>query len=206
MRAASNRSFGNAREEALQDVDRQRQLDRHIDQREADPRIVEPVLDENLEQRDDRDLRRENDGREQDEIDHAVEPKAIAREAVRRHRADDRQDGDGGQHDHRGILEIDVVVRIEPGDRKLLPMQNRRQREVIRHDLAGRAQRHDRDPHERSGRERRVSGQQDDEQRMLERLCHDGQYSSLLRWRSASVSVRTMASTMTNQIAAMVDG
>ena len=32
------------------------------------------------------------------------------------------------------------------------------------------------------------------------------QYSSLLRWRSANVSVSTIASTITNQIAAMVDG
>ena len=34
-------------------------------------------------------------------VDHPVEPEAVAREAMRRHGADEREDRDRREHDHR---------------------------------------------------------------------------------------------------------
>src|SRR5262245_4884871 len=51
-----------AGEEALQDVDRQGQLRADVDQDQAAQRVVETIADQQLEERNDHDLRRQDDG------------------------------------------------------------------------------------------------------------------------------------------------
>ena len=197
---------GDARKEALEDVDRQRQLDRHIDQRQADLGVVEPVLHEDLEERDDGDLRGKDDGREQDEVDGAVQPESVAGQAVRRHRPDDRQDQNGAHHDLRGIGEVDAVVGVEPGLGEFLPVGRVRQAEMVAMDFGRGAQRHHRRPHERPGRKRRVEAEQQQQQGALQSRHPRPQYSSFSRSRNSQVSVSTAASTITNHTAAIVEG
>jgi hypothetical protein len=72
------------REESLEEVHRQRELDRDVDQGQTRSGIEQAVLDENLEQRDDDYLRRENDGAEDHEVDQSIAPEAVSGEAMGR--------------------------------------------------------------------------------------------------------------------------
>jgi hypothetical protein len=116
---------------------------------------------------------------EDQEIEHPVEAEAIAREAMGRHGADDGEDQHRREHDCRRVEEIDVVVRVEPGEGELLEVCRDWQGEMILRDLGRGAQRHHRGPHERTGRKRGVEREREKERRALQDLHR--QYSSLSR-------------------------
>src|SRR5664279_3161582 len=82
-------------EEAFEQVHRQRQLQADVDQGQTDERVVQVVVDQHLEQRDQDDLRRKDDAAEQHEVHRPVAAEVIARQAVRGGSTEQRDDGHG---------------------------------------------------------------------------------------------------------------
>jgi len=201
------------REEALENIDRHREMAGDVDDDEAGQRVVEPVIKKDLEQRKDQQLRRQDHAGQDDEAHETIAAKAVARKTMRDHRADDRQQRDRGHDDDGAVPEIGAVIGFRPGLDELLPMETARQRIGAREDFGCGAQRHHRHPQERSSRYHRVDRHESEERRASEigrpfdrMRSHAAQNSSLSRCRSMCVSARMKARMMRNQSTAIAEG
>ncbi len=167
------------RKEAFQQKNRQRQLQGDIDEDQADMAVEQAVLYKHLEQRDDGDLRREDDRREDDEIDQAIAAEAVAREAMRRHRADDGQDEHGDGNDNGTVPEIGRVIRRSPRLDIFVPVPDLGPGIGIVGNLRRGAHAHQRGPSERTGSVSGVKAERHEQQGVGDGIARDGEIHRL---------------------------
>src|SRR5207247_5870215 len=104
-----------AGEEAFQQVHGQRKLQTDIHQGETQTRVVQIKLHQHLEQRDQDDLWRKDDGTEQGEVHEPVATKVVACQAVSSSRTEQGHDGHGCAYHQRAVPEILRKVGVNQG-------------------------------------------------------------------------------------------